>query len=264
MDQSHLNSMTKSSRETSKLSLNEIIDENLTAMAALWTKNLAGQSGRTLIQIWQEALSELSPTQASAAFARLRKEFEPTNASPFPSPAHLLKLVDGASGNAITIEAESAWDHLLDWIRRFYSVDIGITKRATELDAKTWAASKAAGGLALLATCPASDLVWRKKEFIEFYRTIHETGKSELLLTDREAKTFVRQLAGGEIKGYIPPKPTVETELKQISEIVAEARGGAPPVASRQIPARPPFKTMTSTMSLDEQKEELRRRGFIA
>jgi hypothetical protein len=259
--------MKKFSSETSKLSLNEIIDENLTAMVALWPRDLSGPTGNTLIKIWHEALSDLSLEQAIAAFARLRKEFKPTSAAPFPSPAHLLDFIEDANHGTLLVEANSAWDNLLNWIRRFYSVDIGITRRATELDAKTWAASKVAGGLSLLATCPTEDLVWRKKEFIEFYTTLHDTGRAAFLATDSEAKIFLRQLAGGEIKGFVPSKPARETELKLAGEIIEEAREDPPSAPVTPPPAlakRPYFKVKTSTMSLEEQKAELRKRGFIA
>jgi hypothetical protein len=227
----------------------------------LWLSKFARVHDKALeridFDIYVEALSDIDPHTLDRAFKNALQ-----TCKFFPKPADIRECIDEANAKVLVLRAEAAWEYLLDWIRRFYSVDIGITKRATELDAKTWAASKAAGGLPMLATCATADLVWRKKDFIEYYKTIHETGKAEFLLTDSEAKALILKLASD--VGYVQPKPQLESglELKNVAEIVDDtSRAACPPLP---VPINGPrfnFKPQTPK-SIAEQKTELRKKGF--
>ena len=133
------------------------------------------------------ALSDLSLEQVEAAYRRALNtcKFWPVKI------ADIRQHVDAARKNELMFAADASWQRLLTWIRRYYQPDIGIDRRAPQLDDGTWHAAKAAGGIRLLWGCPEKDLVWRKKEFIADYTLIHETGKIAFLLADSHKKKLL-------------------------------------------------------------------------
>jgi hypothetical protein len=176
--------------------LTSVIRDGLFALATLYGRDI----NPAWVPLWLESLKDLSPQIVEMAFIELGKTFIPTAAAAFPAPAHLRNVIARANEKIPTLKAEHAWQELLDWIRTNYHPDLGIDRKAPELDALTWHAAKAAGGLRHLWECPTSELQWAKKRFIEYVMTARETGKAEHLLTDAEAKQLIASLRSGPVQ----------------------------------------------------------------
>lgn len=130
----------------------------------MWPKDL---SDGALVKIWIEALNGLSPRQIDAGFASLRQHFMPTHAAPFPSPGHLLHFINSAKNLGAAVEAEEEWQRWLPLVTRHYSPDTGWS--GPKIPPRIDHALRAAGGVPIIARCPETDLVWRKKDFVECY-----------------------------------------------------------------------------------------------
>ncbi len=196
-----------------------------------------------LISIWESELADLPAENLPEVLEKVSK-----TSKFFPQPGHVREVFDQASRAAFSVKAEEAWQNLRDWIRLHYQPDLGIDRRAPQLDAATWHAAKAAGGIRLLWACPEVDLVWRKKDFIAYYTTIHETGKIEFLLTDAEAKKVLAKIRSGS------SAPIREKRLEQNTR---------PVDFLHEQPRLTPVRKEFPPKSASEQIAELRARGWI-
>jgi hypothetical protein len=149
----------------------------------------ARPANHLLVPIWQEAVKELDISVVKEGFLRLEKLFKPTAACPFPTPAHLLELVDSARSVSKELEAERAWQALLGAIDRYYHPDIGW--KGPHLGERFEHAARSAGGVHYISQCSEADLVWAKKRFTECYLRDEQLERDAPLL---EAGKELRKL----------------------------------------------------------------------
>lgn len=195
-----------------------------------------------LTALWTEAFGDLSNERLEAAF---RKTLAACKFWPI-KVADVRGHVEDLGKKEFSLKAEAAWQQLLDWVRVHYHPNLGIDRRAPQLDAATWHSAKAAGGIRLLYSCASEDLVWRKKEFIAYYTSVHETGKAEYLLTDAESRKLLAEIRSG------GPAPT--KLLKEDTRRVEFAH--APPKPAQ-------VRREFAPKSAGEQLEEMKVRGWI-
>jgi hypothetical protein len=161
-------------------STDAIVRRWVVAIAELCGKELT----KPLIDLWCQLLSDLEPELLDRALedtARTCTRF-------FPTPGEIRARIKQADTNALQLKAEQAWQRVFKFaVNPHFS---GIR----ELDRISDHAARAAGGLSWIESCPEDQLQWAKKKFIEAYLRIHELGQGEHLLTDGEAKQFVREL----------------------------------------------------------------------
>ena len=141
-----------------------------------------------LAAIWAAQLADIAPDLLQQACDRLAKTW---TTSFLPTPGNVRAQVDQANANGLHLEIEEAWSHALDWVQRYFHPDLGVARGAPELPAAIQHAMRAAGGLRWIESCPASELQWAKKRFVEDFTRVHETQQSEHLLTRCEAKRIV-------------------------------------------------------------------------
>lgn len=147
-----------------------------------------------VVPIWIRALENLMEAQIVAGFLRLEKTFEPTNACPFPTPAHFLKNIESAQADSVEENAEEEWDAALQEIMACYHPDLGW--RGPHLSDGIQRAVGAAGGVHYLSQCSSDDLVWAKKRFIEAYlRSKKLEQDSPLLGEGAEIKKLMQGFA---------------------------------------------------------------------
>src|ERR1700674_2550585 len=144
--------------------LDSILRQSLARFAALY--NVV--PSEALPGIWLEALKDLRPEILSAALLRVEREFVPTQACPFPVPAHIRQMLAKVNDNEKTIEAESAWEKALDWSRHKWHPDLR-NSNLPALPHKIVKALGAAGGTPHLWQCSEEETQWARKRFIEFY-----------------------------------------------------------------------------------------------
>ncbi|PYT49503.1 MAG: hypothetical protein DMG44_10585 [Acidobacteria bacterium] len=150
----------------------EVYGRQITApLVSIWTEELSGYPAATLAPIFRNVLR-------TCKF--------------FPTPADVLEPLNKAAKRDNATTAEKAWQYTLDYCRRWISPDIpnptGMPKLKPEIDA----AARAAGGLLMLESCPASELQWRKKSFVEAFLRNRESAEHEELLTGGELGKLLR------------------------------------------------------------------------
>lgn len=150
----------------------EIYSKQITTpLVSIWTEELAGYPVAVLEPVFRNVLR-------TCKF--------------FPTPADVLEPLNIAAKRDNETAAEKAWQYTLDYCRRWISPDIpnptGMPKLKPEIDA----AARAAGGLLYLESCPTSELVWRKKSFVEAFLRRRETEQHEQLLTGGELGNLLR------------------------------------------------------------------------
>jgi hypothetical protein len=169
--------------------------------------------------LYADVLSDLSVEQVDAAFLAASR-----TCRFFPTPADIRAQIDGADKNALQLEAERALENFERWLDRWYHPDCGILRGAPSLDRVTEHAARAAGSFTYLASCSEQDLIWARKRFIESYVRVHETRQIEYLLSDREAKQILRELAAPRPRPEqkrIPPVDPSKEQPPSRSEVMA-------------------------------------------
>jgi hypothetical protein len=202
--------------------------------------------------IYGEALADLSPERLDAACRRATEVCES-----FPTPADIRAQLDDADEKGFELEAERAWDWSLDVARRCYFADLGGLRDAPSIAPAIEFAVKAAGGWRRLHTCSEDELVWCRKIFLERYRTLHETGQVEHLLSDGEAKRILAQLHAapkGLVKQIAPPKEESVSKPphEEVSKVLCQVAG----LESRPEPEAQPHGAIETALALirDAQK----------
>lgn len=140
-----------------------------------------------LVAIWTEELARYSPAVLAPVFRNVLR-----TCKFFPTPADVLEPLNRAAKRDNDTAAEEAWNYTLEYCRKWISPDIpnptGMPKLKPEIDR----AARAAGGLLMLESCPASELQWRKKSFVEAFLRNRETKEHEELLTGGELGKLLR------------------------------------------------------------------------
>lgn len=146
-------------------------------------KGRAAEITTALVKSWVDVLGHVDPKLLDAACRKtaLTCKF-------FPTPADVYERIDQTNTKAAELEAEAAWQRTLK-----FAVNPGFSG-LKELDARSQHAARAAGGLSWIESCPATELPWAQKRFIESYLRIEELHLAENLLTDGEAKKLVREV----------------------------------------------------------------------
>ena len=152
----------------------EVYNRQITApLVAIWTEELQGYPAATLAPIFQNVLR-------TCKF--------------FPTPADVLEPLNKAATRGNEEAAEKAWQGTLDYCRRWISPDIPNPTGMPKLPEEMARAARAAGGLLYLESCPTSELVWRKKAFVEAFLRSRESAEHENLLTGGELSKLLRNL----------------------------------------------------------------------
>lgn len=201
-----------------------------------------------LIALWTESFGDLSNERLEAAFQKALAgcKFWPIKV------ADVREHVEELGKRELSLKTEAAWQKLLEWIRLHYSPDLGIDRHAPQLEPAVWHAAKAAGGIRLLHSCASEDLVWRKKEFIAYYTTVHETGKAEHLLIDAESKKLLQQIRDG----------APHVDRKQLEDSREETHR-TQFMTPEDLPPPAPKRFEHPPKCAREQLEELRKRGWL-
>ena len=158
----------------------------LIKLAALYNYEIAAP----VYEIWIQCLASLTEAQVEGCFRRIQDTFEPTNACPFPVPAHVLKLLDNASGRG---EAESAWQSVLKELEQWSPY---LPNTGREMSPRVNYAVKATGGWNALYNCAQEHLPFRKKDFLEAFGNYQELESLGLLEpTSRDVLEMLRPIA---------------------------------------------------------------------
>jgi hypothetical protein len=187
--------------------------------AELYSASLA-ERGPRFVELWVSAFLDLAPDALEAACRRAMQ-----TCKFFPTPAEIRTHIENANGNGAALEIEEAWSRALDWVQQYFHPDLGVTRGAPELPAAIQHAMRAAGGMRWLDSCPASELQWAKKRFVEDFTRIHETQQSEHLLTRPEARRILSDLTTAEPKRQIHSGPAAEKPLPAEKPSREEVRG---------------------------------------
>jgi hypothetical protein len=187
----------------------------------------------------------------------------------FPTPAEIRGLIDKVNANGIQLQAEEAWQLAIDWVMRHYHPDIGVSRRAPQLDATIERAVRAAGGMNFLYNCSREDLQWAKKRFLEYFVRIHETGQAQHLLTSSEAKNLLAKIARKMRQSPALPasaKSAVSQPAQQPDPRANDSDTEAATAKARLIIFGPPLKDKSDAELAEVvllQKQALRDRGWL-
>jgi hypothetical protein len=185
-----------------------------------------------LLPLWLETFGAMDPHLLENLFQQAIRKYKWV-----PQVAEILEPIESAK----EANVEEDWQALLQYVRDWVHPDIQFS-RAPKLPAGLDHAARAAGGVLYLRECPHEELGWRKKLFIEDLQRTREIGKVAGILTGSELTTLLKQ-ASIPIPQLAPPKQ---------EQIQPEIKLGKPRVAPRQ-----------STLTIEEQKEILRQKGFL-
>lgn len=159
-------------------STDAIIRQWIVAIAELCGKELT----EALVDLWCRLLSDIEPELLDRAL----EETARTCTRFFPTPGEIRARIAQVDKKAAELEAEQAWQRALK-----FAVSPCFSK---ELDARSQHAARAAGGISWIESCPETELPWARKRFIESYLRIKELHQAENLLTDSDAKKFLREV----------------------------------------------------------------------
>lgn len=161
-------------------SSNEVSRRWCVALAELFGKTLTPQ----FVDLWSAVLEDLPGDVLDRACKQASR-----TCKFFPAPAEIREHIDHANANGLELEADSAWDQVLDWVREWYG-----NRRAPALPERIEYAARVAGRLGRIEGCPTSELQWVRKQFIEGFKRFDELERSEMMLTRDEAKRLLGNL----------------------------------------------------------------------
>lgn len=235
-----------------------IIREALVKIAALTNQDL----DEPYVKMMIVELCRIPPTTLQAAFDRVCKTFKPTNACLRPLPAHVLELIEATESVAIAVAADQAWDIAVQWISRYYHPDLGLDRRAPQLDERIRQAIGPAGGIEWIWGCPEGELQWARKRFIEQYENLGRLEKDKHLITGSEAHAILQRLGAPEKLLAPRPGPAALPQSTQTRESSAPL-GAAFDQARDRVRLAPAFEPMTPEQEqnrrnlLELQKKQL-------
>jgi hypothetical protein len=160
-----------------------------------WIARFATNCGQVLsearVLLWLDEFSRVEPERLEAAFGAVMRSHA-INTIPQVGEIHaLLDRVEQLGGEA---EAEDAWAFALNYATKHYHPDLGVDRRAPELQPKIERAIIAAGGLRWLWGCPEEQLQWAKKSFVASLKNSAELERVADLLPNRsEARKLLGQ-----------------------------------------------------------------------
>jgi hypothetical protein len=191
---------------------------------------------RELAGIWASQLADIAPDLLQQACDRLAKTW---TTSFLPTPGNVRAQIDQANANGLHLEIEEAWSRGLDWVQRYFHPDLGIARGAPELPAAIEHAIRAAGGMRWIGNCPASELQWAKKRFVEDFTRVHETRQTEHLLTRPEARRVLSDLTTAKSRRQVCSGPAAEETRRakkpssgEVREVLDRVTKNAPPAVA--------------------------------
>jgi hypothetical protein len=245
-----LRTISTESGETPKL-LDSTVREGLFRLCELYGREV----NPVWVSLWTENLSGLSPKVVRRAFAELEKEFMPTAACPFPTPAHLLKFVTHIKGNTVNSEAELAWEQVVRLRRTEWNPDMPdhFQRVFTKLPTQIQQACRASGIFAQPDLDPDQIHVWAKKKFLEAYVRWGENAANAFLLEDGPLKEALTELA--KTKALPETVGEFSRSAHKSPPMKFMTREDLPPIAPKRIEHAP--------KSVSEQLAEMRERGWM-
>lgn len=143
-----------------------------------------------LVKIWEGLVAGVETTRLREACERAT-----TDCRFFPVPADVIPAKK-ADETAAKIAGEQAWQKLLKYIERYFlGGDIGLKPGAPTLPPDIDHAQRAAGGLQWIEGCPAEDLQWAKKRFIEAYEAFSQSPDLKSFASTDDARRILSQAA---------------------------------------------------------------------
>ena len=186
-------------------STDEIVRHWIVVIAELCGKDVTP----ALVVLWCQLLADIEPDLLNHALEETAK----TCTRFFPTPGEVRAQIDQTESNALHLEAEHAWGRVLRYVNLGSALG-SLTPREKD------AAQNVPGGLDWIANCSLEKLQWAKKDFVERYKLVHETGQDQYLLPEGEAKRIIARLSAGldqparkalsrtlELSAPTPPEP---------------------------------------------------------
>lgn len=172
--------------------------ESKSALIREWITRLALNAGAALDAtalgvfeaLWLDGFADVPCRALEAAF---RKTLRTAKYWPV-KVADVRDHLDKAQSSASAVSAEQEWQDLLEWVRRFYHPDLGVSRKAPGLSPAVEFAARAAGGFHFLESCSESELQWAKKRFLESLVRAQESNEAAHLLSDGDAKRLLASL----------------------------------------------------------------------
>jgi hypothetical protein len=151
--------------------------------AELFCVSLA-ERGPRFVDLWVSALTDLPPDVLDAACRRAMK-----SCKFFPTPAEIRAGIDRAEAGASEIEAQHAWQRVLEFSER------GVWSKVKMLTTRERHALRVVGGSDAIAHCDKyEDLKWRQRDFVAAFLRFEQVEVSLGLLSDGHADRVTRQL----------------------------------------------------------------------
>jgi hypothetical protein len=218
-----------------------VIREWLVRFGVVFERDIA-----PIIPIWEEALGEMKAATLESLFKRALK-----TCKFFPKISEILEPLQTVAQT----DFEDVWQALLDYCREWVHPDIHFSG-APELPIEIDHAARAAGGVQFLRACSQEELGWRKKVFIEDLTRSRKTGDLAGLLTGGELRKLLKKVAAPvallpDLIAYTPAIASARASMESAGETLA------------RVPKNKRITTRPSTLSLDEQKQILRQKGFL-
>lgn len=196
-------------------SSNELIGRALVTFAEICQREVTPE----LVAIWTGLLGDVPQDRLHAALNRLLLTWRRNS---LPTPGDVLAQFDEANNSALSLEALSAWERLLRYLRWNFNSDLGFSPKAPPLDSATEHAMLAAGGPRWLVTCDESELQWAQKRFCEDYIAVHDPQKIQDLIGDREAKEILGRITNQSRVGLFRGQASADLSEAEILQRSAE------------------------------------------
>ncbi len=151
-------------QETDKNNFKEL----MTGIGELYSKEIT----KPLLRIYFTAFNQLTIEQVDQAIASHITDTS-TAGTFFPKPADIIRQIKGTDkqrSETTTNKAEISWSSIEGQV-----FSIGSYKSPKIEDGQALAALKAMGGWIKLCGSTVDQLTWKKKEFIELYKTFEQT-----------------------------------------------------------------------------------------
>jgi hypothetical protein len=153
------------------------------------------------LRVYAQDLSELARPQLEIAFGRARRELKF-----FPKISELLEMASAKPEDARKVEADAAWNHALDYLRKWGVDRMPVYSGGKRIDAPTLPprieyALRKIGGLRSLNQITTDSRPFVQKDFIEAYHlaSMAESLAPQLdsMFGDTKLLGQVKQLASG-------------------------------------------------------------------
>lgn len=260
----HENSVEQNLLCTTQKSSDSVIREWLFIFATEHREDLAPR-----LPIWLEAFGGMDPQVLTKLFQRAF-----TRCKFFPKVSEILEPLNNAEKNAAPEAAEIAWERVMDIRRRHWNPDMPahFQRACAGLSERVRVAARAAGiwrDFTEDEYASGALHTWAKKKFVESFLAWGE--RDEYFIPDGEIKNLIYGVAEKKALLSAPSEASQlspEERLRVADELCIAARkvldqkqqNGETDAQPATVVTR---KTAHVAKPLDEQKAEMRRRGWI-